>query len=549
MTVGKPKILIPQGKGLSLKKVLPNEWERTTCGTVMSWGNAEKTSSWDVDSTTWVLELEDIEKNSSKLLKKVTFADRQFKSSKNRFQAGNVLYGKLRPYLNKVLVASSGGVCSTEILPLDGGDNVENQYIFYWLKSSEFSDYVRRVGYGVNMPRLGKKDGIAAPFILPPLAEQREIVARVDEQLAQVESLKKRLDAIPKLLKRFHQSTLTAAVSGKLTEEWRANFKRRNDWASIPVDELCLSLFDGPFGSKLKTADYRDRGVRVARLENIGHLRFHEEKRRFVSENKAQELSKNILKSGDILFSSFISEEIRVCLLPDLSDTFINKADCFCLRIDPDVGVPSFVAYSLASKKTYERIKEQTHGATRPRINLRYLRSFEIDVPSLEEQCEIVRRVDELFVFSEQIGARLSEARERVNGLQQSILSKAFSGEMTADWREANPELVVGENSAESLLMQIEAHKKALPKTQRRKPSRKRSSIDGDKKNMKTLVEVLRTQNRWISAQQAFNLAGIVDGSKTDEIEVLYNELRNNLDLIEMERREQEDWLRVDHKA
>ncbi|MCS6114269.1 restriction endonuclease subunit S [Shewanella baltica] len=297
-------------------------------------------------------------------------------------------------------------------------------------------------------------------FVIPPLAEQKVIADKLDELLAQVESTKARLDAIPAILKSFRQSVLAAAVSGKLTEEWRGE----NTSQLMSIDNVCHTGFDGPFGSKLKTADYTDNGVRVARLENVGHLNFIEEKQTFISENKHKELTRNTLEENDILFSSFVEEEVRVCLFPKHHSTFINKADCFCLRVNNDIALPKFVVYVLASRSSYEQIKSNVQGVTRPRINLKILKSLTFRFPTLKEQTEIVRRVEELFAFADKVEAQVNEAQTRVNNLTQSILAKAFRGELTADWRTANPELIRGENSAESLLKRIKAERAAMGK-------------------------------------------------------------------------------------
>jgi len=207
---------------LTRPTVLPQNWLQTNLGSVVDYGKIEKAEPTNISDDTWVLELEDIEKDNSKIIQRLNFLDRQSKSTKNRFKKGDVLYGKLRPYLNKVVVADSDGVCTTEIVPLSGGENLNNRYLFFWLKHPTFLAYVSEVGYGVNMPRLGTKDGIAAPFVLAPLAEQQQIAAKLDELLAQVDILKTRLDTIPKILKCFRQSVLAAATSGVLTEEWRS---------------------------------------------------------------------------------------------------------------------------------------------------------------------------------------------------------------------------------------------------------------------------------------------------------------------------------------
>ena len=97
--------------------LMPKEWLHTNLGSIVEYGKTQKCSLDDVDSDTWVLELEDVEKESSKLLKFLNAEERPFKSTKNIFKKNDVLYGKLRPYLNKVAIAPKSGVCTTEIIP------------------------------------------------------------------------------------------------------------------------------------------------------------------------------------------------------------------------------------------------------------------------------------------------------------------------------------------------------------------------------------------------------------------------------------------------
>ncbi len=210
---------------------LPKGWVETELGNVTNYGSTIKPDLKNIEGDCWVLELEDIERDSSRLLKRSSFAERAPKSSKNVFLKGDVLYGKLRPYLNKMLIAPEDGICTTEIVPLKVPSELfENRFLFYWLKGKQFSDYVNAVSYGVNMPRLGTKDGKKAPMVVAPLAEQKRIVEKLDEVLAQVDTIKARLDGIPAILKRFRQSVLASAVSGKLTEEWREENGAQKAW-------------------------------------------------------------------------------------------------------------------------------------------------------------------------------------------------------------------------------------------------------------------------------------------------------------------------------
>lgn len=193
---------------------LPASWVLTTLGTVVQYGRTEKAEPHEIADDDWVLELEDIEKDSSRLLQKITFLERQSKSTKNKFQAGDVLYGKLRPYLNKVLIADEPGYCTTEVLPLNAGAHLDNRYLFYWLKHPAFLKYVEAESHGMNMPRLGTEAGKAAPFVLAPRNEQTRIVNQLDTLLTRIQSCNDRFDAIPALLKRFRQAVLDAALNG-----------------------------------------------------------------------------------------------------------------------------------------------------------------------------------------------------------------------------------------------------------------------------------------------------------------------------------------------
>ena len=124
---------------------------------------------------------------------------------------------------------------------------------------------------------------------------------KLDELLAQVDTLKCRVDSIPALLKRFRQSVLAAAVSGRLTEDWR-HARRGSRMEKTAIKSVCSVAFDGPFGSKLKSDDYTSEGVRVVRLENIGHMGFISEKETFISPAKFKELAKNKLEPGIFCF-------------------------------------------------------------------------------------------------------------------------------------------------------------------------------------------------------------------------------------------------------
>ena len=169
---------------------LPQGWQWVRLGNVVNYGSTGTIDSREnLNENTWILDLEDIEKESSKLLVKNIIKNKSFNSSKKIFKKGDVLYGKLRPYLDKVIVAEENGICTTEIIPLRIYYGIDSYYLKWFLTSPMFIQYVNQLTYGVKMPRLGTEDGKNALFALPPLAEQKRIVAKVEELMSLVINL------------------------------------------------------------------------------------------------------------------------------------------------------------------------------------------------------------------------------------------------------------------------------------------------------------------------------------------------------------------------
>ena len=172
---------------------LPKSWQWIRLGNLTNYGSTDKVETNDVDDTTWVLELEDVEKETSRLKAKIRFSERKFKSSKNAFLRGDVIYGKLRPYLDKVLVADEDGVCTTEMIPVRGFKDTNPEFLRLTMKSSAFKLYANNSTHGMNLPRMGTDKARLALIPLAPAPEQHRIVAKVDELMALCDQLKSSL--------------------------------------------------------------------------------------------------------------------------------------------------------------------------------------------------------------------------------------------------------------------------------------------------------------------------------------------------------------------
>ena len=159
---------------------LPETWKICCLGELCDYGDCINVNTEDIAEDAWILDLEDIEKDTGMVLKKVTKAQRNSVSTKHKFHSGQVLYSKLRPYLNKVVLSDADGYCTSEILPLEFKNCVLPEYARYYLMSGTFITYANHCSYGVKMPRLGTTDGKKAIFSLPPLSEQKCIVETID---------------------------------------------------------------------------------------------------------------------------------------------------------------------------------------------------------------------------------------------------------------------------------------------------------------------------------------------------------------------------------
>ncbi|EEC6189161.1 restriction endonuclease subunit S [Salmonella enterica] len=480
---------------------LPEGWVDTQLGNIVDYGKATKRVLSDVNDDTWVLELEDIEKESSKLLSTIRASERPFKSTKNSFKRGDVLYGKLRPYLNKIIIAKEDGVCTTEIIPLCAEPSCCNKYIFYWLKSSTFQGYVNDVSYGVNMPRLGTADGLKAPLRLAPLAEQKIIAEKLDTLLAQIDSTKARLEQIPQILKRFRQAVLAAAVSGNLTAEWRMNnnsniveeeiekvknkliakkiikkdliyskldrkYPIPSDWLYVKLQSIATKITDGEH----KTPKREPAGQLLISARNIqdGYLKLSDVD--YVGDAEFQKLRNRCDPDSGYVLISCSGSIGRVCLV-DENSKYVMVRSVALIKLMQDFVINKYMMYLLQSPLLQKEIEENSKSTAQANLFLGPIKNLGIPLPPVPEQAEIVRRVEQLFAYADTIEKQVNSALTRVNSLTQSILAKAFRGELTAQWRTENPSLISGENSAAALLEKIKAERAASggKKTSRKK--------------------------------------------------------------------------------
>jgi type I restriction enzyme S subunit len=404
---------------------LPDSWIDCRLGEVVDYGTTRKAEPTEIPADAWVLELEDIEKDTSKVLQRFTFAQRQSRSTKSRFSRGDVLYGKLRPYLNKVVVADQDGYCTTEIVPVVPSQWLEAGYLFYWLKHPTFLNYVTSVSHGLNMPRLGTAAGHDAPFVLAPLNEQKRIADKLDALLARVDACRERLDRVPAILKRFRQSVLAAATSGDLTQEWRDEKGVGAEWFATSIQAIA-QIGTGSTPLRSNRTFYSSTGMPwITSAATAKAIVMAADK--FVTDAAITAHRLRIYPAGTLLVAMYGEGKTRGQVTELGIAATINQA-CAAIIVNDDRAKKAFV--KLVLQANYLEMRELAEGGNQPNLNLSKIKEFPLRLPSLAEQDEIVRQVDALFAYADRLEARYAAARAQVDRLTPALLAKAFRGEL-----------------------------------------------------------------------------------------------------------------------
>lgn len=347
---------------------------------------------------------------------------------------------------------------------------LDKQFIRYAINQN-LQGYIEQAQGGVGLAHITKGKFEASPIYLPPLAEQQRIVEAIEAALTHVNIARESLARVSQILKRFRQSVLAAACSGRLTADWREanphvepasvlleqihaerkakDGKKYKYPAPIDASELeelpenwewCqpetitssnkYSLAIGPFGSNLKVADYTDQGVPLIFVRNIRSASFIDTKTKYVSIQKAKELLPHLASQGDILITKMGDPPGDACIYPSGNPDAVITADCIKWTINPQVGINAFFAHLVNSEIVKRQIADRTQGVAQQKISLERFKSITIPLPPIEEQREIVRRAERLFAIADLLEKRVASATIRVEKTTQAVLAKAFRGEL-----------------------------------------------------------------------------------------------------------------------
>lgn len=434
------------------------------------------------------------------------------KKAYTNFKDGDVIFAKVTPCFENGKAAfveglpNGIGAGSSEFFVLRPcSEEISAKYLLALVKSREFMrEGASNMTGAVGLRRVPKHFVENYPVLVPPAAEQIRIAQKLDGLLAQVDTIKARINSLPGMLKRFHQSVLVAAISGQLTHDWRSKnmptesgrdvisndktaklalldkapeLKKKKSSTQSKIDEEYI--FDIPaewafttwgeisewitygftrpmpkseFGMKLLTA----KDVQRFEIDVIGcGLTTNEAFEALSDKDKPIRGDLLITKDGSIGRAALVQTDEDFCINQSvavcwLRSTFMNKR---------------YLELLANSDFTQRFVKDKAQGMAIQHLSIIDFAKCPVPVPSISEQNEIVRRVEQLFAFADQLEAKIASAKSRIDHLTQSILAKAFRGELVLQDPNDEP--------ASVLLERIKAERAAAPVVKR---SRKASA-------------------------------------------------------------------------
>ncbi len=381
------------------------------------------------------------------------------KSLKNVFHAGQILYGKLRPYLNKHDVAFFDGVCSTDILVFDAKEIVDPRLVNMFFDMDSFISYAVSNSKGINLPRVSEGAILDAVFPLPPISEQQRIVEQVENLFSKLDEAKEKAALSLESFDKRKEAILYKAFRGDLTEKYRNqkkplpakeylnklvdegktiskkdfNFWNNSDlpagWVQSKIGNLLY--FAGRIGWKgLKAEEYTEEGplfLSVYNLNDGDEVTFN--RVYHITKERYEESPEIMVQVGDVLLTKDGAGIGKLGYVKELpQEATINSS---LLLIRPgEVADSKYVFYLLSGPELQEIVRERITGSATPHLFQRDIKEFLIPIPPMEEQKEIVSILDDILSKEYQANDAAKMLIEQVDFMKKAILVKAFRGEL-----------------------------------------------------------------------------------------------------------------------
>lgn len=559
---------------------LPKGWAKTKLGEVcLPVANIKPEDSPDTEFTYFDIGGIDNERNRISETKPVTGRSAPSRA-RQALRKDDILFSTVRTYLRKIARVEHdypNPVGSTGFAVIRPAEGVSSQFLLFQVLSENFLQPLHALQTGSSYPAVRVRDVFAQPILLPPTREQERIAAKLSAAFSGVERAETAARRAQERLQRYRSAVLDAALTGKLTRQWRRDDKpseatsqmlkrvlgeRRAHWEEAelerhrtagrepkddnwksrypePTEPEIAGLPDPPNGWAWASAEQLTEatrpisygviklgvpvkgGVPILRSSDVRPLRLelHEVKR--IAKKIADKYHRTYLRGGEVLVTVRGTLGGVAAVPAECAGYNISREVAMLALIEPNTS-PA-VAYFIGADLLQEWLRRRTRGIAHTGINIQNLRALPIPVVPLSEQAQIVNEVGRRLSAAERLQTTLEQQAARARATRHSLLSEAFAGRLVP--QDLNDE------TASRLLERIRATREA----EAQKPKGRRMSKS--KATMKTagrqdLLSVLKKKNGPMTPEQLFLAAGF----KPSQVDQFYRELALLRDKVREEK-------------
>jgi type I restriction enzyme S subunit len=446
--------------------MMNEDWIECELGDLLILSNAKHTPV--TITNIFYIGLEHIGKSTGSLTESVGIAE--ITTVKNKFSKGQILYGKLRPYFNKVYLAKEDGVCSTDILVFSVNEDIEDKYATYYMLSRQFVNDMSENTSGVNLPRVSTQYVISYKFPLAPLPIQRAIVSKIEALFSDLDNGIANFKKAQAQLKIYRQAVLKKAFEGELTKEWREKNNISFNWEKTTTGEVMTNINSGstPKAEFLSTSG-EIQFLKVYNLNFDGTLNHQKDPAYTTFEIHSTSNKRAICIAGDVLINIVGPPLGKVSVIPENSKLEFNINQAI-VRFRPNEKIISKFLSLFLQSPTIINWLEGTSKATAGQYNVKVstCREIPISLPSMVEQTQIVQEIESRLSVCDKVEQSITESIAKAEALRQSILKKAFEGKLLSP---AEIDLCKKEadyEPASVLLEKIKAEKSAKEQAQKK---------------------------------------------------------------------------------
>ncbi|GHD40902.1 restriction endonuclease subunit S [Streptomyces galbus] len=361
-----------------------------------------------------------IESGTGRLLGRETAASQGADSGKYVVTAGQVLYSKIRPALNKVAIAVEDCLCSADMYAISLPDRIDTRFARYFMSAKPFHDFATAMSMRVKMPKVNREELADGPWLLPQLTEQRAIAAYLDRETAHIDTLIEEQQRLIELLRERRWSVVERSVA-------------LLDW-NTPLRAVAVLIQTGPFGSQLKSDEYEDGGTPVINPSHIVAGEVVPDPRVAVGAVKTAQLARHAFEEGDLV-AARRGELGRCAVIKASAVGFLCGTGSALIRFNQAFIEPAFGAIVFSSRRNRDALALASVGSTMDNLNSDIIGSLRVPVPALEEQRGLVAEISEATAKIDTLIAEAERFIELSRERRSALITAAVTGQI--DVREA----------------------------------------------------------------------------------------------------------------